>query len=62
MIFELPVGVVVIAPDSSLLERSVHPLDLAVGPRVVGLGEAMFDVALAADAIEHVQPIAGRRT
>lgn len=62
MIFKLPVSVVVIAPDGSLLERSVHPLDLAIGPWMVGLGEAMLDVVLAADAIEHVQPVAGRRT
>jgi hypothetical protein len=34
---ELPVAVVVVAPDSNLLERPIYSLDLAVGPRVVGL-------------------------
>ena len=61
MIFELAMSVIVIAPDGRLLERTVHPLDLAVGPRMVWLGEAMLDVVLAADAIEHVQPVAGGR-
>lgn len=32
MIFELAVGLVVISPDCCLLDRSVHPFDLTVGP------------------------------
>ena len=31
---------VVIAPDGGFLEGAVHPFDLAVGPRMVGLGES----------------------
>jgi hypothetical protein len=57
---QLPMRVVVITPDGRLLERSVHPLDLAVGPRMVGLGEAMLDAMIAADAIEQVQTVASR--
>jgi hypothetical protein len=34
---------------------------LAVGPWMVGLGETMLDLVLAADAIEHVHPVAGSR-
>lgn len=61
MIFELPMGGVVIASDGRLLERAVHPLDLTIGPRMVGHGEAVFDVVFATDAIEHVQPVASGR-
>jgi hypothetical protein len=34
---KLVVAVVVIAPDSRFLEGAVHPLDLSVRPRGVGL-------------------------
>ena len=55
---ELPVGVVVISPDSGVLEGAVHSFDLPVRPRMAGLGETMFDGVLAADAVKLVQPIA----
>lgn len=51
MLLQLAVAVVVEASDSSVLDGSVHPLDLAVGPRVVDLGEAVLDaVGIAAMA------------
>lgn len=34
---ELIVAVVVVASDRCFLERAVHPLDLAIGPRCFGL-------------------------
>src|ERR1700745_1573174 len=34
---ELPVGLVVIAPNGGFLEGAVHPLDLTVGPGMVRL-------------------------
>src|SRR6516162_5234637 len=58
---ELPVGLVVIAPNGGFLEGAVHPLDLTIGPRMVRLGEAVLDALLAADAVEHVQPVADCR-
>jgi hypothetical protein len=61
VLFELAMRIIVIAPDGRLLERAVHPFDLAVGPRMVGLGEAMLDIMLAADAIEHMHSVARRR-
>ena len=57
---ELLVGLVVIAPNGGFLEGAVHPLDLTVGPGMVRFGEAVLDTMLAADAVEHVQPVAGR--
>lgn len=33
---------VVVPFDGRLLERPIHALDLAVGPRVVGLGQAVL--------------------
>ena len=61
MLFELAMSVIVIALDGRLLKRTIHSFDLAVGPWVVGFSEAMLDLVLAADAIEHVQPVAGGR-
>jgi hypothetical protein len=40
---ELPVGIVVVAPDRGVLDGAVHPLDLALGPGVIGPGEAVLD-------------------
>ena len=39
-----------------LLDRSVHALDLAVGPRMPGLGQSMVDVVLGAGILERVRP------
>ncbi|MCP1838672.1 hypothetical protein ACVIHI_008400 [Bradyrhizobium sp. USDA 4524] len=41
VIFQLATGLVVL--DGRLLKRAVHSLDLAVSPRVIGFGRAMFD-------------------
>ena len=48
------VAVVVVAAHGRLLNRTVHAVDLSVGPRVVGLGQAVLDAVLAAAEIEHV--------
>ena len=51
--------------DGGLLHRPVHPLGLAVGPGMVGLGELVLDAVLFADAVEgmdHPVPLAGRRS
>src|SRR5262245_33283056 len=61
MVLELPVVFVMIPPDGCFLEGAVHPLDLSVGPRVVGLGQAMFDPMLPADAVEPMHPPACSR-
>lgn len=44
--------VVVIPFDGRLLDRAVHPLDLAVGPRVVGFRQPMLDPNSFADYVE----------
>ena len=43
MTAKLIVAVVVIPFDRGVLDGAVHPLDLATGPRMVGLGQAMLD-------------------
>ena len=43
---------VVEALDGDFLDGAVHPLDLAVGPWVVRLGEPMLDVVGLADHVE----------
>ena len=61
MILELLVGVVVVPPDGTFLEGAVHPLDLAVGPGMVGLGQAMLDAQLVACSVERMAAPHGRR-
>jgi hypothetical protein len=41
--------------DGGFLDRAIHPLDLAVCPRVPHLREAVFDPVLAANAVEDVR-------
>ena len=49
---EFVVARVVVARDGGFLERPVHPFDLAVGPRVVRLGQAVLDAVLGAGEFE----------
>ena len=49
---ELVVAVVVVAFDGCFLDRPVHPFDLAVGPRMVRLGQPMLDAMALAGPIE----------
>ncbi len=51
---QLSMAVVVVAFDRRVLDRTVHSLDLPVGPRVVHLGQTVLDVMLVADTIEDV--------
>ena len=48
-----------IAFDGGFLDRAVHSLDLAIGPRMVGFCQPMFDAAFAASHVEHVRYVAG---
>ena len=52
---ELPVGVVVIALDSRVLDGPVHAFHLVIGPGVFDLCEPVLDAILAAAHIEHVR-------
>ena len=45
-------ALVVEAFDGRVLDGAVHPLDLAVGPRMVRLGEPVLDVVCLADHVE----------
>ena len=56
MVLELLVGIVVVALDSRFLDGPIHSLDLAVGPRMLRLGGAMFDAELGAGIFEGVSP------
>jgi hypothetical protein len=40
----LIVGFAVEALDGGVLDGAIHVFDLSVGPRVLGLGDAMIDV------------------
>ena len=54
MAAKLAMGLVVEPLNGSILDGAVHALDLAVGPRVFGLGEAMINVILRASEFEGV--------
>ena len=61
VIFELSVTSVMIASDGRFLDRPVHALDLTVGPRVLDLGQPMFDPVLPAAHVEYVRHVSRRR-
>ena len=42
--------------DGGLLDRSVHPFDLAVGPWMSGLGQAMVNIVLGTRILERMSP------
>jgi hypothetical protein len=58
MASELLMRLVVEAFDRCLLDGAVHALDLAVGPRVLGLDQPMRDTILVADLVEAMNPVA----
>jgi hypothetical protein len=53
---QLGVGFVVEALDGRVLEGAVHALDLAVGPGMRGLGEAMIDIVASASHLKGGSP------
>lgn len=53
---KLGMGFVVEALDGRVLDGSVHPLDLSIGPRVLGFGQAMVDVVAGARYFEGGSP------
>ena len=50
-------AIVMVAFDGGLLDRSVHSLDLAVGPWMPGFGEPVLDAVFLATHIEHVRHV-----
>ena len=59
--FELRVAIVVVPLHGSFLDGSIHALDLPVGPRMVGLGQSVFDAVLEADAVKRMSAQQRRR-
>ena len=53
---ELVMALVVEALDGRLLDGPVHPLDLTVGPRMLGLGRAVLNVVGGAGIFEGMRP------
>lgn len=56
MRLQLIMGVVVEAFDSCVLDCPVHPLNLPIGPRVVGVREAVLNSVRFADHVEAHGP------
>ena len=54
MLVELLRRLIVEALDGGFFQRAIHPLDLAIGPRVSGLGQAMLDALFTANADKTV--------
>ena len=52
---ELVMALVVVAPDGRVLDGPVHPLDLAIGPGVTRLGQAMIHIVLSAGEFESMR-------
>lgn len=47
---------IVMRLDGGVFDRSVHALDLAIDPRVVDLGQPMFDGVFVTDTIKMCPP------
>jgi hypothetical protein len=56
MASEFIMSFVIEALDGSVLDGAVHPLDLAIGPRMLRLGETVIDVVAGAGHFEGVSP------
>jgi len=52
---QLVVGFVEVAFDGRILDGAVHPLDLTIGPRMLGLGQAMIDIVEGAGMFEGMR-------
>lgn len=50
-----------VALDGCFLDRAVHALDLAIGPGMLDLSQAMFDAILLAVHIKHMCHVSCRR-
>src|SRR5579862_2640878 len=55
---QLAVGLVVVPLDGRFFEGAVHPLDLPIGPGMVGFGEAVLDAACSTDFLEGMEAMA----
>jgi hypothetical protein len=53
---QLVMSVVVVAPDSGVLEGAVPPLDLSVRPGMARFGQAVIDVILGTGELERMCP------
>jgi hypothetical protein len=51
---KLVVAAVVVAPNGRLFERTVHPLDLTVRPRMIWLCQPMLNPVRSAEQIEYM--------
>ncbi len=56
MVGQLIVVVIVVAPDRGLFQSAVHVLNLAVGPGMLWLCQAVIDVRLCAGQLECMSP------
>lgn len=56
MVAELLMAAVVEAMGGGFLDGPVHALNLAIGPGMLGLGQAVIDVALGAGVLEGMSP------
>ncbi len=47
-----------VAADGGFFDRSIYPLNLSVGPRMIDLGKPVLDIAFPAAHIEHLGDVA----
>ncbi len=52
---ELCMAVIMVPFDGGLLDRPVHPFDLAVGPGMSNFSEPVLDIIFRAPQVEHVR-------
>lgn len=58
---ELGAIVIIMPLDGGLLDGSIHPFDLSVGPGMIDLGAAVLDAAFTATHVEYMGDESCRR-
>lgn len=56
MLPQLSMALIVIGANRGVLDGAVHAFDLPVGPRMIGLGEAMIEVMAGAGVFKGMSP------
>src|ERR671922_2646085 len=54
LLFQMVMGLVVVLLHGGFFARAVHAFHLAIGPGMVGFGEAVLDTIVLADAIDNM--------
>lgn len=56
MLLELSMSIVMIGSHGGFLDGAIHAFDLAIGPGMIGFGQAMIDIMASAGRFKGMSP------